>query len=520
MPQILGLDLGSHALKAVLLDVGRTTVLAGWAEIRRGAEGTAEESLRTALATLRAEQAWHVDQVVVAMPGTSVATHALVLPFRDAKRIEAALPFEVESQLPIELEDVVFDYQPGARTEQGTELLVGVARKDELRPLLALLAEADFEPRVVTHPALVYRSLYVGRPELMGVQAGSLAALVDVGHLRTTLAIGRPGDGLVFARVLPGGGRDITAGLEREFGVSTVDAERWKENDGSLAPGGGAEHVRAREAIQRALQPLTRELRATLKAATTRDRRPVEQLLLCGGTAQLPGLAEYWAKELGLPVTVLAATGHAELAPEQRARGAQAWALALCGASRTDRFNFRRGDQAFSGQLDWLRRRVPQLAIYAGVLVALLVTFGVVRSALLGRRESAVDTQLCELTRRVLGTCERNYDRALNMLRGKESPAAALPRVSAAGLLAEIAARVPADMPFKLDQVVVNLDLVQMRGETDSSKSIDRLGAALKTFRCFRDVKSGKVERTKDGAHVTFQLDVLVDCGDVTPSAG
>jgi general secretion pathway protein L len=519
MPRILGLDLGSHALKAVLLDVGRTTTLAGWVDIRRP-DGPSDESLRAALATLRAEHPWQIDQVVVAMPGTSVATHALVLPFKDAKRLEAALPFEVESQLPVELEEVVFDYQPGAKTGDGTELLVGVARKDELRPLLALLTDAGFEPRVVTHPALVYRSLFVGRPEVLGVETGSLAALVDVGHMRTTVAIGRPGDGLVFARVLPGGGQDITLGLEREFGVSPADAERWKETDGSLLAGGGPEHARAREAIHRALQPLTRELRATLKAATTRDRRPVQQLLLCGGTAQLPGLAEAWAAELGLPVTTLAAHGQSELAPEQRSRGAQAWALALCGGSRTDRFNFRRGDSAFSGQLDWLRRRVPQLAVFAGVLVALLVTFGVVRSALLGRREAAVDTQLCELTRRVLGTCEHNYDRALNMLRGKESPTAALPKVSAVGLLAELAARLPNDVPLKLDQVEVDLDRVQIRGETDSSKSIDRLSAALKKYRCFRDVKGGKVERTKDGAHVTFQVDVLVDCGETLPPAG
>ncbi len=519
MPRILGLDLGSYAVKAVLLDVGRSTSLAGWAEIRRG-EGTLSESLRAALATLRAEHPWQTDQVVVAMPGTSLATHALVLPFKDAKRLEAALPFEVESQLPVELEDVVFDYQPGQRTEQGTELLVGVVQKSEVRSLLELLSQAGFEPRVVTHPALVYRSLFVGRPELLGVKAGSLAALVDIGHERTCVAIGHPGQGLTYARVLSGGGRDITLGLEREFGVSSADAERWKEQDSSLASVGGPEHARAREAIRAALQPLTREVRSTLKAAAGRDRRPVDQLLLCGGTSQLPGLPEAWAAELGLPTKLLPTAEQADLGPELRSKAAQAWALALRGSSRTDRFNFRRGDQAFSGQLDVLRGRIPQLAVFAGVLVALLVTFGVVRSALLGRREATVDAQLCELTRRVLGTCERNYDRALNLLRGKESPAAALPKVSAAGLLAEVAARVPADMTLKLDQLVVDLDRVQMRGETDSSKSIDRLATALKTFRCFRDVKEGKVERTKDGAGVTFQLDVLVDCGEPTPPAG
>src|SRR5208283_4351189 len=179
MPRILGLDLGSYAVKAVVLDVGRSTSLAGWAEIRRG-EGALPESLLAALAALRAEHPWQTDQVVVAMPGTSLATHALVLPFKDAKRLEAALPFEVESQLPVELEDVVFDYQLGQRTEQGTELLVGVAQKSEVRSLLALLSQAGFEPRVVTHPALVYRSLFVGRPELLGAEADSLAALVDI----------------------------------------------------------------------------------------------------------------------------------------------------------------------------------------------------------------------------------------------------------------------------------------------------------------------------------------------------
>lgn len=287
MPRILGLDLGSHALKAVLLDVGRNTVLADWAEVRRG-EGTASDSLRVALATLRAEHPWQVDQVVVAMPGASVATHALVLPFKDAKRLEAALPFEVESQLPVELTDVLFDYQPSNRTEQGTELLVGVVRKEELRALLEVLVASGFDPRVVTHPALVYRSLFVGRPELLVAEAGSLTALVDIGHVRTAVAIGNPGQGLSYARVLPGGGQDITAALEREFGVSTVDAERWKEQDGSLAPVGGPEHARARQAIHRALEPLVREVRATLKAATTRDRRPVSQVLLCGGTSSLP----------------------------------------------------------------------------------------------------------------------------------------------------------------------------------------------------------------------------------------
>jgi len=520
MARILGLDLGSHSVKAVLLDASRGAALLGWSEVRRQEEGPPEVSLQAALGRLRSEHAWHWDQVVVAVPGTSVATHPVVLPFQDPKRIQAALPFEVEGELPVELEEVLFDYQPAGRADGGSNLLVGVVKKDELRQLLTLLAGAGFDPRLVTHPALVYRSLFIARPAALPVEPGQPTALVDIGHRRTTVAVGHPGEGLTYARVIPGGGAELTLALAREFGVAAAEAERWKEHDASLRPGGGPEQERARNALVRALRPVVREVRATLKASAARGRGAVSRLLLAGGTAELPGLAEAWAEELALPTATLAGGGKAELAPELRNRGAQAWALAVTGATRGERFNFRIGELAFTGELDWLRRRLPQLGAFAAVLLALLVTFGVVRSALLGRREAAVDARLCELTQRVLGTCERNYDRALNLLRGKESPAAALPRLSAAGLLAEVAARVPPEVPVTLDQLTVDLDRVTLRGQTDTAKSIDRLQAALKTFRCFRDVKEGRVERTKDGAHVSFVLDVLVDCAEPAPPAG
>ena len=302
-----------------------------WANARRSpagrrcaaATGSPEESLRAALATLRAEHPWQVDQVVVAMPGTSVATHALPLPFKDAKRLEAALPFEVESQLPAELEEVVFDYQPGTRTEEGTRAAGGhrCARTSSAR-CSQLLVESGYEPRVVTHPALVYRSLFVGRPEALGVEGGSLTALVDVGHLRTTLAIGHPGRGTESTRA----SCPAAAGTSPLRSSANSASLRWMPSGGRSrtarsCPAGGPEHARAREAIRRALQPLLREVRATLKAATTRDRRPVGQTPPLWGHLAAGRPGERWGGELDLRVKPLAAGGHAELAPEQRARG-------------------------------------------------------------------------------------------------------------------------------------------------------------------------------------------------------
>jgi general secretion pathway protein L len=120
----------------------------------------------------------------------------------------------------------------------------------------------------------------------------------------------------------------------------------------------------------------------------------------------------------------------------------------------------------------------------------------------------------------VLGICEKNYDRALNLLRGQQSPAAAVPSVSATRLIAEVAQRVPPEVTVTFSQMVFDLDRLQLRGETDSTRSIDKVAAALKTYRCFREVKEGKVERARDSSRVQFHLDVQVDCGDAVASAG
>jgi general secretion pathway protein L len=283
----------------------------------------------------------------------------------------------------------------------------------------------------------------------------------------------------------------------------------------SAAQGPDAE--RAAGAFVRGLQPLLRELRPTLKSYTARSRKRVGAVFVCGGSARMPGLAEQLGRDLNLPTSLLPLPADvAGIAPpEVQPSATQAYALALRGAAsgtRAPRFNLRRGEFSFKGSYDYVRDRLGLVAAFAGTLLALLIVSGIVRNQVLARRERQVDAMLCETTQRILGACETNYDRALNLLRGQESPAAALPKVSAVEVLAEITARVPAEVPVIFDRILVDPERVQVSGTTDNSKQIDTLTAALRGHRCFREVKEGKVERTRDGQKVSFRLDIQVQC--------
>jgi general secretion pathway protein L len=518
MATVLGLDLGSYAIKGVLFETSmRSYQMRSYADVPRQG-GERFESLRQSLEDFFGKYPLRADQVVIALPGPSLATHVLTLPFTDSKRIEAALPFEVESQLPFDLSEAVFDYQVAAQQDKRSDLLVGVVKKDELRSLLTLLKDLNIDPRIVTHPAVEYQNYLLTAPQLFQpATTGSSVAVIDIGHERTSVAIGRPTFGLEFARTFAGGGKELTRAIASELQMPLPEAAHWKETQAAMGSAAlGPDGARVTDILGRGLQPVFRELRTTIKAFTARSRRTVGCVYLCGGTARLPGLNEELATALSLPAEVLTLPAEAAgIAPEQHSAAAQAFGLALRGqasSSRGPRLNFRRGEFAFRAGYDYVRERVGLLASFAATLLILLIASGLVRNSVLARREAEVDNVLCTITQRVLGRCERNFDRALNLLRGKESPAAAIPKFSAVALLSELTQRVPADMPVTFDQIIVDADRISLRGETDSAKQVDAIASGLKTFRCFRNVTVGKVQKTKDGQHVSFALDVQIEC--------
>lgn len=524
MARILGLDLGSYAVKAVIVETTyRNVAVKHFVSVPVAAAVPRIEALKAALQNLGEQTVHHVDSIVISVPGTALATHSIELPFSEPKKVESALAFEVESQLPFDLDEAVFDHHVCSADERGAQLLVGVMKKRELSPLLELLHDQKLDARVVTHAGLAYQQLFPLLPQ-EGVPHDAAVAVVDIGHERCSVAIGNFGGSVEFARTFAGGGLSLSKALAQEFQVSLADAQKWKEEHGALGSAArGADAERAAVALARALQPVWRDLRATLKAYTARFRRPVGAVWLCGGTSMLPGLSEQLSRDLQLPVRRL------ELPPDvqtvlglDRADTAQAYALALRGGvsgAKASRFNLRRGEFALKSDFDFVAGKMGQIAALAAVLFVLLIASGMVRNAILERKDNQLKAALCDVTQRILGKCETDYAKAQSMLQGKESPAAGIPEVSATTLLAELTGRVPQNLNVTFEQVVIDLERISLRAETENSKNLEDLITALKTYKCFREVNEGRVEKNKDGTKVSTRLDIQVDCSEVAPKA-
>jgi general secretion pathway protein L len=541
--RILGLDLGASEVKAVFVEStfrGFAVVGAARAPVRAGeAPLTARQGAATR--ELLASAGLGFDSAVVAFPGPGVSSVVVTLPFTDPRRIEQTVAFEVEGQIPFDLADVAWDWQPLGTREGKTDLLVAVTRREELSAVVAALAEAGVDPRAILPAAPAYAALFAsgavavaapaaapgeveGEPGGPAMEPGA-EVLVDVGAERTSIAI-VAGGACQAARTFAFGSAHLARALARELGIPEVGAASIVASEGGGAelptPLAGA----AADALRRAVVPLVRELRATLRGWRVRvGQHRAERLHLAGGAARLPVLAEVLAPEVDGPVAPLALAGPAAEKLDAAAAPGMALALALAlrglGA-RAPRLNLRRGDLAFTRDFEHVKGKLTRLAAYAALVVLLAAASAGVKVFALSRQEGALDRALCDAQQKIIGKCYPDFEQAESILRGRANPGASLPRVSAVDLFAELSEKSPPSVPLRYERIEITKDKLHLQGTTEAAENVDKIVSALKGSRCFADARSGGARRRASDSKFEFSIDASLTCLDTgrEPPAG
>ena len=217
----------------------------------------------------------------------------------DEHQLENAIRFRAHEALSIPVEDAVIDYHVVSETadesgQTSRRVVLAAAYRDSIDRYVAACKEAGIELASVDLEAFALLRA-VAPPAVRDEPAAAVA--VTIGHDRTTLAIS---DGTVcdFTRVLEWGGSSLTEAIERELGVAGSEAEERKlalslETGTPEDSEDDKEAARAREAVRRELQPLARDLVASLQFYQAQPGSlAIAEILLAGGTSRLPGLAE------------------------------------------------------------------------------------------------------------------------------------------------------------------------------------------------------------------------------------
>ena len=372
--RVLGLDISKDVVACVEIESAF-----GRFEIRETHEGpVAEQQDPVATASRLLESlAGKPGRVVTPAPVEIGTFRNIQVATRDKKAIRAALNFELEDDLPFESENLHYDYAALTSTEPGTLVHVGAVRKDSFESHLAGLQASGIDPDVITTDAWAYRCLFSRfHKPLPGQNGAGPVLLIGLERHKTFFYVNgrnRP----VLYREIPFGLANIEQKLESQMSATRDELRSWVQDIGVTGINEEVSNV-----IGETLEILVPEIKQTELAARSQLKEEIEQILITGEGALMPGILEWIEAAARIPCALfrpLSALSTSQIAYSElsEVRFARALALAttLIPADKIPALNLRKGPfskASASGDspLEILKKPLPYLLMTAFVFFA------------------------------------------------------------------------------------------------------------------------------------------------------
>jgi type IV pilus assembly protein PilM len=306
MSDILGIDIGVGSIKLVSISKdGDKVVLdaigesksprVDWLKTEKSDKAMTE--VATALKALLNDLKIKSKKIVTSLPEDEVVSRLIRLPPLKESEIRDALKFEAETFVPYPLDQVSIDYEIVEKDEAGRLTVFAIAaRNDLIQSYVKLFKMVGLELLALESPAVAMRRVVINS---VSETAGIL--LVDMGEKYSDIVSINKGN-VYFTRAMSVGGESLTRAISINLGLDMASAEEYKKAY-------GMKEMELEGKIKNAIQPvfasMGEEIRRALASFREEQNKPADLLVLSGGGANLPGLAEELTKLLGIEVQVI-----------------------------------------------------------------------------------------------------------------------------------------------------------------------------------------------------------------------
>ncbi|WMN58813.1 pilus assembly protein PilM [Pseudoalteromonas xiamenensis] len=318
---MVGIDIGSHCVKAVLLaktGSGYRLEAAAIEPIPKGAmaERTIQdiEAIGRVIAKLKKRVPKSANLAAVAVSGQTVITKVIFMDvaLTDAE-LESQIAIEADSLIPYPLDEVSLDFEKLSVNEADPSkmnVLLSAARTESVEARVGALEEGGFKAKVVDVESYALgRALDVMYPQLPSDAFDKIVAVIDVGAVITLVSVLQSGKTL-YTRDQVFGGEQFTNSIVAYYNKTYDDAELGKVTR-DLPPNYTFEVLAP---FQTSLIQQIR--RAVQMFMTTSGKDHVDYIILTGGTAAIEGLERLLVDELGIHTIVADPFADMEISPK------------------------------------------------------------------------------------------------------------------------------------------------------------------------------------------------------------
>ncbi|WP_417761173.1 pilus assembly protein PilM [Shewanella sp.] len=309
-PQMVGIDIGSHEVKAILLGKvadGYKILAHAAVPVKKGAVNDHEirdldaviESLRLVRRLLPKSSKF----AAVSVSGSAVMTKVIYMDAALSEvEMEAQIEIEADTLIPYSLDEVSIDFETlsvNKNDNTKVDVLLSACRTDNIDARIDALDGIGMEAKVVDVEGYAlgraYQLVKAQVPE--NIQQQGVAVLVDIGANMITIAVVE-NDETTFIREQAFGGELFTQSIQSYYGMPYEQAEKAKI-DGDLP----------RNYMLEVLSPfqmqLLQQIKRTLQIyCTSSGKDKVDFLLLSGGTSKLEGMVNVLKSELDVQAVI------------------------------------------------------------------------------------------------------------------------------------------------------------------------------------------------------------------------
>jgi type IV pilus assembly protein PilM len=300
-----GLDISSSSIKVAEAKAGKDGFeLEAFGEVRtpvslQSKNPQDEAILVRAIKQLLIDSQIRSRNAYIALPELSIYTRVIQLPVLTEQELDNALKFEAEQYIPVPLEEVYLEHQilftptknvPNAKMD----VLLVAAKKWMVDRLVKISEMVEVAP-------LVVESALLGAIRSLKTQIGKNALLVDSGDSSTNVAIIQD-EVLKQTSNIPTGGKALTRAIAQNLSLPEHQARQYKHSYGlekELLEGKIAASLN--EPISAIVNHIVKNIRF---ANTLSSENKVNQIIISGGTALLPGFTHHLLSQLDMEVNL------------------------------------------------------------------------------------------------------------------------------------------------------------------------------------------------------------------------
>lgn len=303
---LIGLDISQTGVKVMAIDPKHWLVL-GYgsldldpAKVQASLDDPEDGYLAENINTLLKQNivgALASDHVVVGLPTSRTFSRTFTIPLAQLKHISDAVEVEVDQYIPIPLASLYVDYNVIEKNKEKATVIMSAVPRTLVDNCLSAVRSAGLTP-MVAEP-----SINAVARVLEATEEGHLVTLiVDIGAASTDIAVLDKG----VIRVSGGvgiGGNTFTLDIAKKMDIALENAHQYKVLNG-LNP--GPKQAKISGALKPSLDRIASEIRKVIRYYNERlvDDRKIEQVLIVGGGANVPGIGEYFTNELIMPARV------------------------------------------------------------------------------------------------------------------------------------------------------------------------------------------------------------------------